>query len=398
MARWTRIPVAAALALAFATPAHATHGSNVFSGHWTTNIGPLAYAVIGESEGASSLQSLGGAPCGAPTTYYRGFYDDVNGSGAIIACTRSPGRLVGRYLHEDSQNTGGDGSIDVTYSPGSFSGHYTADDFPGGAYSYSGTFQRHFPEDGCCPQAPSPDPTPSPAEEAVPKVVPPPPNGWNQAQTSTQLGPGDGALAGSPTIGKQQRDAAVTVSDPTGKTSVAAVTKPKKSGTLTRGDCLLAFSYAVGDVYAQRIRDANLQTKFVNRPGDIGALGTYFYLLQLCLQIVKEDEQAAGTSAVLPEGSAAQSSCSPLAVSLRGRGRTADEINFSSRRRTRKSASRRLRITCRRGSDGSITLRVRTRSRRTTLRKMLGKRFAVGLHRARNTTGTADVRIGFVRP
>jgi hypothetical protein len=140
-----------AMALVPASPARATHGPNSFSGTWTTNIGGVGFRVVTQAVGAPALQGLAGQPCAAPTTYYRGDYHDKFHTGTIFACTRSTGRLVGRYVADGSTSAHGDGGIDLIFvSPNQFSGVYTGDNFPGMTFPYTGAFQAHIAGDGCC--------------------------------------------------------------------------------------------------------------------------------------------------------------------------------------------------------------------------------------------------------
>ncbi len=154
---WLLAMFLVATALVFASPARATHGPNAFSGTWTTNIGGVSFRVVSESAGAPALQKLAGQPCGAPTTYYRGDYHDKFHTGAIFACNRSKGHLVGRYVADGSTSANGDGGIDLNFvTPNRFSGFYTGDNFPGTTFPYTGAFQAHTAGDGCCKKAPAP--------------------------------------------------------------------------------------------------------------------------------------------------------------------------------------------------------------------------------------------------
>jgi hypothetical protein len=358
MALGTRILVVTLLALAFAAPAEATHGSNVFSGTWTTNIGPLAYGVISESDGASSLQSLGGQPCGAPTTYYRGLYSDQNGNGVIVACERSLGHLVGRYLHEDSpQNTAGDGGLDVTFNrPSSFAGHYTADDFPGQTFPYSGMFQTHFAEDGCCPGSGAPPPT----EE-------PPPS-------QQQANPCSGTL--------EAQAAQIPVPDPTCYTAqsgpargkVAKVKVPKVGPTATElsgeihfvddngqpvpGPDLVAvdnYSEAADEVCSIFVRAEPEPDDPVIDVIGIDSFATFTRCSAALRRILARYDQILSRRRAAPGAAAV---------------RCSKGIARSGKRRRSKP---KLRVTCRRKQNG-VKLTIRPRSRRQTLRAALGRR------------------------
>jgi hypothetical protein len=137
--------------LVCAPPAAASHGPNVFSGTWATNIGGVSFKVVSGASGAPALKGLAGHPCAAPTVYYRGAYHDSFHTGTIIACTVGKGRIAGRYVANGSTSDHGDGGIGITFAaPNRFSGSYTGDDFPGMTFPYTGSFQNHFSGDGCC--------------------------------------------------------------------------------------------------------------------------------------------------------------------------------------------------------------------------------------------------------
>ena len=98
------------------------------------------------------------------------------------------------------------------------------------------------------------------------------------------------------------------------------------------------------------------------------------------------------------QANSARRHAGPATLSLSGRtNRTRGTVRYSSGAAPAASPSRRLRISCRRAADGSVTLRVRTRSPRTKLRKVVGKRLVVGLYRDQDAPGTANVQATFNR-
>ena len=163
--KFTRaLPVVLTLSLCFGGGAQADTVVNPFSGQWATMLGgstpgTVKFSAIDASTGASALQAMGGHPCGQPTTYYHGDFTDqpdpsTTQTGTMTACTESAGHLVGRYRSSDTTLTYPGGDIDITLNSAQngFDGFYTADDpsFAGMQFRYSGTFQSHFPGDGCC--------------------------------------------------------------------------------------------------------------------------------------------------------------------------------------------------------------------------------------------------------
>jgi hypothetical protein len=170
-----RLPLFALVALftALLSAPTARAAQNPFSGQWATNLGSgitgtVKFSVISESEGTQALQAMGGHLCGAPTTYYHGDYTDTakGDKGTMTACIVTAGHLVGRYRNSNTA-TGGDLDITLNAAENGFEGFFTSDEFGGEHYPYSGTFESHFPGDGCC-ESPTPAPPPPPSEPAPP--------------------------------------------------------------------------------------------------------------------------------------------------------------------------------------------------------------------------------------
>lgn len=145
MRRSLVLVLALAAAATLAGSAAPTHGRNVWSGNWTTNTGTLGLRWIADAAGAKAIQSFGGQPCAEPTDYFRGGYTTGAGDhGGVVGCTAGRTRLIARW--NTNLATARDGTFDVRYSGGGFSGRYQEDN--GGAGSYTGTFKGHFAGDG----------------------------------------------------------------------------------------------------------------------------------------------------------------------------------------------------------------------------------------------------------
>jgi hypothetical protein len=72
-------------------------------------------------------------------------------------------------------------------------------------------------------------------------------------------------------------------------------------------------------------------------------------------------------------------------------------IDYSSKRAKRRGVLRRLRFSCKQESDGSLTFGVRTRSKRTSLRKLIGRRLVVGAYRSPKASTTVNAQTTFKR-
>ena len=123
-------------------------------------------------------------------------------------------------------------------------------------------------------------------------------------------------------------------------------------------------------------------------------------MLKGCLDWVDQlGEKAQFRAPAARARAAARSSCrrpSTVPLSLRV-NRVEDTVSYRVRQSMRRDPRRGLRVSCRRAPDAAMTLRIRTRSRRTTLRKLLGPRLVLGLHRAHSASGVANVETTFNR-
>jgi hypothetical protein len=127
---------------------------NPWAGNWATQVdhipGTVAFRVISEAQGTNDMPSYGGHLCADPTTYYHGDFTDQPPSspqqtGTMTACVDN-GSLVGRW-----SGSGDMGSFTIQLqSPSEFLGSYTDDMNSSFQADYTGTFQSHFPGDGCC--------------------------------------------------------------------------------------------------------------------------------------------------------------------------------------------------------------------------------------------------------
>jgi hypothetical protein len=107
-----------------------------------------------------------------------------------------------------------------------------------------------------------------------------------------------------------------------------------------------------------------------------------------CLDHVKDLERQAQTSAA----GAARPSCGLASQSLSARiDRGARALRWRTRGAARRQPARLLRVSCRAGKYGAMAISIRTRSRRIKLRKVLGPRLIVGVHRMSSATGTAKI-------
>jgi hypothetical protein len=102
----------------------------------------------------------------------------------------------------------------------------------------------------------------------------------------------------------------------------------------------------------------------------------------------------------------ARSSAAAAASGCRQRAARIDvKVNRASKtarfkvRQSRRGLPRRspLVVSCRQTRDGALILRVRARSRRTKLRKLVGRRLVAGVYRSREARGTAKIRATFTR-
>ena len=147
----------------------------------------------------------------------------------------------------------------------------------------------------------------------------------------------------------------------------------------------------------QALPSEDIEGSYDQADADAAALLTVLFL-SACLEYVRELDKQAKPVALRPAVGAARLSCDVRAASLSVRvDRAAKKISYRSRRASRRGPARGLRVSCRKARNGTVTMRIKTRSRRTKLRKVLGKQLVVGLYRPRAATGTANVQTTFKR-
>jgi hypothetical protein len=283
-------------------------------------------------------------------------------------------------------------------------------------HSFSGTFTivggstgqwRSTCSGGACLNnvAPPPQPPPpppgggTPAAQTSPKVLAAA-TAWGQAGPAVALAPGGQAIATSPPIARNQRQATVTVTSNQGDafTDLAfgavnpAAPSPRAKFVRLRGNCVRF----TATLYKDQLRKGTDEFGDADFVKDY-ALSYAYLFLRACLESVKERE-AAQPASVGRNAGTSRVACRVRALSLNvGVNRTAGTIRYGKRKASRRDAGRRLRSSCKRAPNGTITLRIRSASRRTKLRKILGPRLVVGAHRSTRASSTANVQVGFKR-
>jgi hypothetical protein len=231
---------------------------------------------------------------------------------------------------------------------------------------------------------------------------------WGTPALAGPLDPGDGAVVPSPPIGANQRDVRVTVSgDRSGGTRVVASSLKLKNLVHCIAEGLGAVALAeVEDEadYYDRVwtdpEDPRPEYPGLRRGEDVRIfLEHLFGCLDLVFRAQSWEQAMArpGAAAFTVAGitaSSCKSSSTPIQVRV---NRAANTLRWRSRRASRKSPARFLRASCRRTTSGAVTLRIRTRSPRVKLRKLVGRRLFVGLQRSPKATGTANLRVTFRR-
>ncbi len=237
----------------------------------------------------------------------------------------------------------------------------------------------------------------APAAQTSPKLLAA--AAWGPVGPAIALAPGGEVIVTSPPIGAGQREASVTVSgDTTGQTTVTTgvPTNPGTDKPLKRGDCVRAAvglynkSLSFGQLYSDNAEALE------SLRGD--ALISSVAFLIACLDYVKELDKQAHPASLTSAPRAARASCrlraSPVSVQ---HDRVTGKISWSTRRASRRGPAQLLRGSCRRARNGTVTLRIRTASRRVKLRKVLGPHLVVGAYRSASASGTANVQATFKR-
>jgi hypothetical protein len=381
--------IATAAVLALAAPATA-QVPNTWSGTWINSAPDGTFWVFTQN---ASGQSASGV--------WKG-----NASAGTLSGNISGSTLTGTLVNNEA---GQSANFTITLAPDghSFSGSFTV---IGGS---TGQWQSGCGGGACLNNTAPPAPPPIVPLPPPGPVAPPPQTSpkllaaatlWGQAGPAVALGPGGQAIASSPPIASKQRSVSVTVDDGTLASSVifnigtglvpGAQPKPKPKNkpkpTIKRGDCVRA---AAGRALARRRMLG--YTDLTGAKDDEIVFG-FLEFMGMCLELVERLEAQAGATA-LSSASSAQS-CNTRAYPLTLTVDSAKKrVSFRTERTSRRAPSRLVRTSCKRSKDGMLTFSIRTRSRRTKLRKLVGPRLTVGVHRSARASGTADVRTTFKR-
>ena len=373
--------VGAAAVLALALPA-AAQAANTWSGTWINSAPDSTSWAFTQSGSGQTVDGV-----------WKGSASSGTLSGTISGSTLN-GTLVN---NEQNQSA----SFSITLAP---DGH-----------SFSGTFGstgqwRSACYGGPCLSNAAPVLPPvlppgggAPAPQTSPKLLAAA-AAWGQAGPAAVLGPGEQAIVPSPKISAKQRELEIAVNDGTVAANLvlnigvgaAPEHKPKPDPLVKRGDCVraaagraLRLKSFVG--HKQDERDLAVVT-------EEDVLQGFVDYMILCLDLVKRLEAQAGTAALGTATVSAQPSCKVRAYPLSGRvDHAKGRIDYRTGRASKRAPSRLLRTSCKRAKDGKLTLRIRTRSRRTKLRKVLGPRLVLGIHRPAAASGTANVQTTFKR-
>ena len=251
-------------------------------------------------------------------------------------------------------------------------------------YTYDGSISLNLYQVSV-PAGPPPGGGPPGTRPPLRKLLDPT-KAWGEPGPGTDLAPGDQVIAQSPKLGPGQREATVTVKgDPDAQVATAIQ---------TARDCVRVF---IEQKFKMVMRKKSLTGQYewestVDDDDDfiLSLLGMF-----ACLEELRAANTAKASGA--RHATASRSRCARNAahVVITDIDRTANHARFSVRRSRR--VPKRLRISCRPGAKGAMTLRIRAASRRTPLRKVVGKRLVLGVYRAKDASGTAKVRTTFKR-
>jgi hypothetical protein len=216
---------------------------------------------------------------------------------------------------------------------------------------------------------------------------------WGQALLAGVVQPNGYTVFVSPRLARGQTRASATFLTPEERDFVVAVANAR------RRTCFKAFAAGLGNVVRGEKGTIDegevLVDVFLDRPAlTLVAMA----VLKSCLDAVSEALGEAGISALAPGArAAARPRCRTGATRLQLLvDRPSRTVVYRGRRLSRRQAARQLRVSCRLGR-GRLTVGVRTRSRRTDLRSVLGPHLQVGLYRSPAATGDGTVRAAFRR-
>jgi hypothetical protein len=369
--------LAAMAGLALASPS-AGDVTNTWSGTWLNSAPDGSFWVFSQSGG-----SVGGV--------WKGNANSGSLSGTIQGSTLS-GTLVNQEAGQSANF-----SITLAADGHSFSGTFTV---VGGS---TGQWRSACTGGACLNNAPPPPPPPgggAPSAQTSPKLLAAA-AAWGQTGPASALEPGDQAIAPSPPIARNQRKASVTVtsSDADAFTDLVlgpvspAHPDPKAEFVRLRGNCVRFTATLYKDTLRkgeETVSDADFVKDY--------ALAYAYLFLRACLEHARELEQAAHPASLRRNAGTSRVACKirglPLSVGVH---KAAGTIRYGKRKASRRDPARRLRTSCKRASNGAVTLRIRSASRRTKLRKILGPRLVVGAYRSTAASGTTNVQVTFKR-
>jgi hypothetical protein len=248
-----------------------------------------------------------------------------------------------------------------------------------------------------------------PAPHEVPDLAVARSGSWGKPAPSVDIAPGDATLIHSPKIGRRQRTAKVTLGLPSCSRQAGSCSEgtdpfvmmlaplSKKHRLLT---CMVVFNAL------RRQFVINSYLKINEQTGQLGSFAEYVeegddaqavFAAAACMETyrdleAKEAAQSARATATAAGGCGVGSLPMTFRANVR-RGTATTKANG----RGKRGQSGPLRTSCSYGPNG-ITLRVKPRSRKATLRSIVGSHLVVGVHRASDSKGPGRVQATFARP
>jgi hypothetical protein len=216
---------------------------------------------------------------------------------------------------------------------------------------------------------------------------------WGRGSVAVPLNPGKGASVASPTLGKRQGQATVSVRDPGGE--AVSVLVDAKFRNYARLQCVLsmaAFQQRSLDFTKLKLDDLTAQSTI----GDQQRLA-YAGMLQACLSLVDEllARQQAGDTRRHVRAHASANSCRPLRTRLAFVRSGSGAPYKATIPKTAPAAN--LTVTCRRSVGNVMKVTVKPKRRGVALRTIVGSRLVLGIVQPRTAGGGSTVRVGFAR-
>jgi len=212
---------------------------------------------------------------------------------------------------------------------------------------------------------------------------------WGNPSPETAIAPGDWVTVSSPSIGPRQREATVIVRGARpNEIAVSARTRARQ--------CVTAFleSFEAQNVYSVGRVTGTLTITNLNKNPD-AVLPLLEFLA--CIEALAEADARPAKPSVAAAASGCRRRAARVDVQVNRASKTARFTVRPSRRGPSRRRSQPLLISCRQTRDGALILRIRARSRRGKLRKLVGRRLVAGVYRSREARGTAKVRATFTR-